>query len=311
MARVEKYMAVAEEAAWGTEEAAVDYMAAFNVRPQQKKRWEPIETIAASYLNDAEITGEIGGVAWDFPVNPVDGTGWLLKWIMGDPATSGTADPYTHVYKTDDVIRSLTALVGSKDLTEEPYAGQVLDTLEFSCAPGGYLIATPTIFGTKKEADNSIGSPSFSGIRPFQHSDITLEIDTVDKSKYAGTLSIGIAANYKKDELTAGSTEIQNQPLHTLRGFKWSIELLRYDDALRTAYNAGNAVDIMVKFTGAASSELQFDMSDAKIDTYRHDVNKRDVETHVFSGFATYDDTDATELIATLLNSDSDYPDAS
>lgn len=316
MAVVEKYVSIAEEYDFGTEEAHEDDIAVPRVNPKEFTTWVDQDSIATSSIQNSAVGERGSNIDFDMYVNFVDGIGWILKWLLGDPTSlpSGTGGAYTHTYKCDDVLKSFTVLVGTEDLTEVPYPGQVIKSVEFVNTPGGYLMMKVFCYGVDADTANSIVSPSFSVIAPAMSSDLVFKVDTSDKSKYLGVSSITITNNIIEGAFTSGSTEIQNKPKHTKRRVECSLEFTTYDAAMRTAFLVGTPVELHWVWTGASlggvNYALDIKLGEVNINDYDHAVVNRDVEVHKFAGFAEYDAAD-TEIIVVLTNSDDDYADAS
>jgi hypothetical protein len=316
MTVVAKYVAIGEEATFGTEVAATDYINVPRVDPKETLKWVDQDGIASSSLGSSEIGEKASGVEWDMYMNYVDGVGWLLKWLLGDPTSAqlGATAAYSHTYICDDVLKSFTVLVGSEDETEVPYLGQTMKSIEFSTTPGGYLMMKASTYGKFKGADNTIGSPTFSAVVPAMHHNLTWKVATVDKSIYLGASSITITNNPREGALAAGSQEIPVKAKHTKRRVEWSVELVNYDAAMRTVFHAGTKTALQWSWVGANIAStyyytLTIDIGEAVVSDYSHPKQGRDVEVHKFGGFAEYKSTDS-EIKVTLINTDTDYPDA-
>ena len=321
MARQLKYARINEETTWGTkntgDEVAI-MVADYNAK--QNMEYTDQEQVAHGYKYDTHLTKESAEVTIDFYPTTEDGLGWILKHLIGAPVSavvSGTA--YGHTFEDDDDLGSLSIFLGSEDLTEECYAGQVMDNVEFTCTDGEKLMMTVNTYGKNLDSTGALQSATFTELDPFLHSNLTVTLDdSHDISQYVSAVTLSITNNIEKGNHTAGDTQLQNQPPHTEREVTWKIEVDEYASDigtyLRDKYNDDDTVDIEFKWVGvqiAATGEyhtIKFTLPAAKITGgYEHPITKRDKEKHTFSGKAIYDDTEDTVIQAYLINTDTDY----
>lgn len=313
MTRTYKYIGIGQESVYGTEVAASDYIPVLSATPKTTKTFMPHETIGASYLPKAGLVSKNVTLDFEHYITTEDGLGKLLKWLLGDPtsAQQGATAAYLHTYLSDDSLFHFSALAGSADLAEEPYCGMIMRQIELGSEVGKYLSARTSTYGKTKGADNSIGSPTFSTLAALRHADLTVTIDSSDKSQYFSKAGVSISNNPREGAFTAGDVELQNMPKHTRRRVDVSLEMSDYDAALRTAFHANSEIDLNLKWEGATIADtykykLEIDISKLNLENYDQPLNSRDIETHAFKGFATYDSTDTSEIVVKLQNTETD-----
>ena len=81
MAEVAKYVGIAEELTFNSEEAVEDYIAVPRVNPKEFVKWADQDSIASSSLPNSEVGEQGANIDFDMYVNYVDGIGWILKWL--------------------------------------------------------------------------------------------------------------------------------------------------------------------------------------------------------------------------------------
>ena len=314
MTKVVKYLGLKQEDTPLTEEAApAVYMKCTNYKPGQSQTWKKEKGIGTSTLVDASLMEEFSEPSADIFVSTENGLPEILKHVIGDPTSAQQAatSAYKHTYKSDDTLETFTIFCGSEDLTEEPYPGCVITSVELKSSPGEFLMATINWYGKKKGADNSINSPTYTTVKTLDHIDLKVEVDDTDISQYVGAVSVSFNPNFATGEFTAGSTEIQNVPKNQDREVAWSIEIPRYTNELRTHFNAGTEPKIEIIWTGANIEDTYYykvyvHIPAAICDTYGHDVNERNPEPHTFSGFAIYDTSATSDVVVEITNTDTD-----
>jgi len=308
-----QYGGVGEEDPYDTEVATERDSDLIRMSPRELKKHEFENTMATSYVRGAELTEE--QCALDFVWYPrTEGIeGHILKFLLGDPADNlEDTTAYTHTYKSDDTLLSFTYLDGDENLTEIPYTGHVMQNLEMASSAGGLFTFRATSYGNKAAAANSINTPTLSALATLRHADLTLKVDTVDKSAFVGSVAVRINNNPEQGKVTAGSTSLQNMPRHQKRVVEWVIELPYYDSALKTAYDAGDTVDLDVQWDGAIIEAayayyLQLYSSKVVLTNYEYPKDGRDKSTHRVTGQAIWDSVDASEIVAVLENTIASY----
>ena len=319
MARTVKYIGLGEEVTELTEASSKNvYLDVLSFHVGQGQVWNNEGGVANSYITDKNCVGEDASPGFIFPVGPESGIGWLFKWFFGDPTSTQkeTTIAYEHEYEPDDDLKTFTTFAGSEDLTEEPYPGQSGDMLTLSCKRFGILMGDIAGYGLDKAADNAMASPSFSTLKSWRFRDMVVKIDTVAKSSKVASVMMAFNQGLSKKGHTAGSIELQNRAKHTTRLMGGAIVLSEYDSALRAAFNDKTAVALIFEWTGATivgayTYKLTITFPSVYITKYNHPVIGRTKEIHTFTFGAKYDSTEGAELNIKLINTDTDYPDAS
>lgn len=171
-----RYVGIGREAPFKTPVAATKYIDVVgeSLVPSRGYRITSGVGSQAPLGKSATREGARGGIV--FPVRPDNITN-ILKSVMGAVTSTiiGATTAYTHVFKMDDVLTSLTLRVG-KELDEEIYAGCVTDSLALSGAADDDLQASVGIIGAQKPTTGAIAAPTFSAIPtfPYQQNVVTL-----------------------------------------------------------------------------------------------------------------------------------------
>ncbi len=94
-------------------------------------------------------------------VAPIDqiGIGYWLRAMFGNPTTTGTADPYTHVFKVTDSQPSLVLEQQYRDIsTYEMFNGCKVNKFSFTYGGDNELTANIDLLGAKR----TVGSATFA-----------------------------------------------------------------------------------------------------------------------------------------------------
>jgi len=173
-----RYLGVGEEASYGAAPAAlagfIDVASASLDTPDgQAIVWEGV----ADRFGVVHAPGEyIPGGSIETPVDGIM-TGWLLKWALGNVATTvhtvGVPDVMQHVFTAGDNLKSFTTAVG-KDIFEHQFVGCMIDSLSLSVSDG-FATFSATIVG-QKDSKKALRVPSFQEVVYFSFSQVTATI---------------------------------------------------------------------------------------------------------------------------------------
>lgn len=110
-----------------------------------------------------------------FPVEPENGIGWYLKWVLGshNKAQQGGTSAWKHTFKSADAIKSFTGRIGA-DTDERLLKGCLLNALTLRFAHGAEVRGIAEVLASE-ESKAAIGTPTFSELDPFVFSQATVE----------------------------------------------------------------------------------------------------------------------------------------
>lgn len=142
--------------------------------PQQSNVIGAGRTSARPWYGNKVVSGTLTG--------PIDllAFGWILRAALGAPTTTGSASPYTHVFKPTTTLTSFLLDKGLPDGTlYYLYNGCVATGLTINFTPSGQLQYSMTILGAKETKGTSAyqASPTSDLSKPatiFHNSDVTL-----------------------------------------------------------------------------------------------------------------------------------------
>jgi len=311
-----RYFGIAQEYTFKTEKAASVYtnISRESIVPDQG--WIIPETVARRTF-DKKVLGAFrarGNI--EFPVEPENGIGWYLKWVLGSVTSSqqGGTSAYKHTFKSADAIKSFTGRVGV-DISERILGGCLLNSLALRFAHGEELTGVAEVFAAE-EAKGSIGSPTFSALDPFVFSQATVEFADEAKAIVAeGEVRInnripfdrGVLGSRYFPKIMVGKRLVDGR-----------LSLFFDDAAEYDRFLAGTEFKLELLTQGPQIGATGYYYSLNVImtkciylrDTAPH-VDRRELIVLDAPFQAFYDSTPATEIAVELINQDNDYPDPS
>lgn len=204
----EQYFGMGEESTFKTAIAAAKYMDIYDEKVVPDPGWI-IPNTAARRAFDKRVLGAYRGRgSVNFPIEPENGIGWLLKWALGSitSAQQGGTVAYKHTFKCADSIKSFTGRFGVVDVAtaEKILAGCMLNGISFSSAHGEELKGSVEVFNSAKETKGGIGSPTFSTLDPLVFRQATIKFATVEKA-YVSKLDLSLKNAIPFDKGVLGS----------------------------------------------------------------------------------------------------------
>ena len=182
MAEGDRYFGIAQEYAFKTEKPASVYTNISRETIVPDQGWIMPETCAhrgytKKVLGAFRARGNI-----EFPVEPENGIGWYLKWVLGSVSSEelDTSGVYKHTFKSANTIKSFTGRVGA-GAAERLLGGCLVNSLALRFAHGVDVRGVAEIFAAE-EAKAAIDTPAFSALDPFVFSQATVEFADVAKA---------------------------------------------------------------------------------------------------------------------------------
>ncbi len=115
-------------------------------------------------------------------VVPVDliNIGYWLQMALGDPTTTGSGDPYTHVFKVGDSLDSWVLEQGYTDINQyQEFNGCKVNSLAFSfdATANSELTATAQVEGATEALDTSSidATPTAQSVTPLEIGDLAIK----------------------------------------------------------------------------------------------------------------------------------------
>lgn len=119
---------------------------------------------------------------------PLDliGSGYWLKGLLGNPSTTGSISPYTHVFTVGDTIPSMIIDKGFSDVgLYYKYEGVKVNTMAVTFGGDGELIATFGLIGAKETKGTSAYDAD-----PTDHTSISTRFENFEAAVTEGGASI-------------------------------------------------------------------------------------------------------------------------
>lgn len=206
----DSYLGLGEETTFKTAVAAAKYMDMITERIEPDLAWIIPETTAKrAYYKHVEGPYR-GKGAVTFLCEPENGLTKLLKWALGavSSAQQGGTSAYKHTFTPADTIKSFTARVGAVDVAtaERILAGALVNRLTLRGAWGREINGEAEIVNFEKETSGSIGSPSFSALKPWVGSQLSAEFADSAKA-IVSDYTVNIVNNVPTDFGVMGSDD--------------------------------------------------------------------------------------------------------
>ena len=309
-----RYFGIAQEFAFKTEKPASVYTNITRETIVPDQGWIITETVARRAF-DKKVLGAFrarGNI--EFPVEPENGIGWYLKWVLGSvtSAQQGGTSAYKHTFKSADTIKSFTGRVGA-DISERVLGGCLLNSSALRFAHGQEIRGVAEIFAAE-EAKGTIGSPTFSNLDPFVFSQATVEFaDTAKAIVAEGEVRINNRIPFDRGVL--GSRFFPKIRLGK-RLVDGRLSLF-FDDADEyDRFLAGTEFKLELLTTGPDIGETGYNYTLNVIlpkcvylrDTAPH-IDRRELIMLDAPFQAFYDSTSETEITVELINEKTGYPD--
>lgn len=148
---------------------------------------------------------KLGSLTIPFEANPEE-LGYFLKALLGTEVTTQVAGTtaYKHLYKMGNTLPSWSLRRNYGGVKILDALGAVLNELSLEFALKA-LVTGSASFSYSDEDEGIPGAPTFSDLRPFVFSDISVKIDTVafGEAKSAG---VSITNNLKTDDYRLNGT---------------------------------------------------------------------------------------------------------
>jgi len=182
----DSYLGMGEETVFKTPVAATKYMDMITERIEPDLAWIIPETTAKrAYYKHVEGPYRGRGPV-TFLCEPENGLTKFLKWALGSvsSAQQGGTTAYKHTFTPADTIKSFTARVGAVNVAtaERILAGALINRLTLRGAWGREINGEAEIFNFKKETKGSIGSPTFSALKPWVASQCSVKFADTAKA---------------------------------------------------------------------------------------------------------------------------------
>ena len=148
---------------------------------------------------------QLGSLTVPFEASPED-LGYFLKGVLGTEvsALAGSTDAYTHTFTMGTSLDSWSLRRGYAGVSCLDALGAVLNELSLEFALKALVTGSAT-YSYADEASGTLGSPSFTDLRPFVFSDISVKIDSSSFGQ-AKTAGISITNNLKTDDYRLDGT---------------------------------------------------------------------------------------------------------
>jgi len=302
-----RYLALKKETAYGTPVAPDKFLDIVSESLAYRNNVIYVENVnAVDFLK--QVAGPYG-IAGDFDLKiEPENIGHILLGLFGQVTSEqqGATSAYKHTFKPiseDTELPSFTFEVGIGAVTARRIAGCKVRRLSLSCAAGDLLLGSVTLVG-KKDAIQSLQTPSFSALPPFAWNQATIT--------RAGSAikPLGFEFNYEnilsEDEyrLTTDRT-IQELPWLSRRiSGRLDLKFANADD-LKRFYGSATATEpqetietiaLNFKFVGALIEAtyyytLELDLPKVVYDIANANINVRDKIVQGLEWTALYDAT--------------------
>lgn len=235
--------------------------------------------------------------------------GFWLKGLLGDPSTTGAADPYTHVFKVSDEVPSIFLEKGFTDIAEYSlFNGVKLGSFKMSFGGDGELVASIGVMGAKETVS---GSPvdatpdeiSLERVNNFQASikegGVTLATCT------SGEISLDNGLD--GDSFVLGGGGVRGDIAEGIMAVSGSITTLFTDSALLDKAIAGTETSLELTLT-VGSHSLKFEFPELTLVPASPAIEGPAgvKQTLQWNGYHQ-NDADSSAVIVTLVNGQADY----
>jgi hypothetical protein len=249
--------------------------------------------------------------------------GWLLKWAMGDVTSTqvGATTAYSHEFETTDSLDTFTTWFnrGTAQKIKMPYC--MLDGIEFAQAVDDVLKVSCPFVGKTEEETADYGTPSYSLVTPFANANLLVYVDDVEVTEahnssisLSNNIDIGLGrvhgsrfytALVPGDRTVTGSVDLYFNDSSMYRQF-WgdtsATSPTEFVDPVNLKFNW----DLGIEAGTAVDYELEIEIPKAVITNSTVSISgTRVVQTIDFE--ALWDETDETDIIATLVNKVTSY----
>ncbi len=191
---------------------------------------------------------KLGNLTVPFEGNPTD-IGFFLKGVLGNEtaALDGSAtSTYKHSFSMGNVLPSWTLRRNYAGVNILDSLGAVLGELSLEFALKALLTGSAT-YNFNDEAAGAAGTPSFTLLRPFVFSDISIKVDGSSFGE-GKTASLNISNNLKTDDYRLDATG-------AVKGF--DPQNFEASVNLSVVYNSDSAA-LWAKVNSGASAALEF-----------------------------------------------------
>jgi hypothetical protein len=261
----DRYLAVGEEATYGTAAPLNRYIDILREALVFDKGITPVETVFSRDIRKyvegrARVTGSV-----DFNVEP-ENCGEFFKWALGSVETSGIG-PYNHTFKPADTIKSFTITVVSEKV-QRKITGCLIDRLTLETVLD-VVTGSIDVIAAKEEKDTGSYTPTISTLAPFVFKEATLTLGGSDRSQYLRALRLRIGNNIPVDDLYGFGSQYLRRIGVRARTVECDIEMAFEDTTEYDAFLAGTEVACNLKFTRGTDYEFEIDLPKM---VYRSDV---------------------------------------
>jgi hypothetical protein len=252
-------------------QVVIDFESSFGVNPssvkgilmpfnscaiQAKQTLTDAATIRGNRSQAAPIVGKTD-VSGDIVV-PVDekAFGYWLKAFCGAPITTGTGDPYTHVFKPGNTQPSLVIDKEFNDIGQYLlYNGCKVNQIKMTLGGDGELTATVSIMGSKETSgtaayDAAPTSLTFSRFGNFQGS----VKEGGSSIAYLSQMELTVSGNLNGDQYCIGSNGFRTDLPEGLISVTGSITALFQDAALMNKAINGTESSLELALTSGTHS---------------------------------------------------------
>lgn len=313
-----RYIGIGEEATYGTEVAATNYLKGASTEEFETKL-DNIIIDSMTYLTheDAAAGKKHSEGGFTAPVTAENGIGWLLKWALGNltttqPDATNSPSVYLHTILPANTVKSFTSRIGRDD-EEIPYAGQLIKSIEITGKIDELVIVKITTVGKGEGASGSLNTPTYTTTRYLKFTDSAITIGGTDYTGKVSSIDIKIDNKFNTDKAYAlGNAEFQVQPVLEGREVTGTIDLIDKDGTIKTAFLNTTKAAIVVTFTGDAidasyNEYLKITIPAAVYDSYKDSVDKTTQVAPSVPFKAVYDATTTGEIKAELENTVTSY----
>lgn len=308
------FLRIGLESTWGTAQKSttqdVKLISSTLQLTQERERRTHLSVPASGLLSGTFEGFRQAGGSIEVPAF-YDGIGMLLKAALGSLTTTGSADPYTHVYTPNFDQPSMTILfqrgTGLTNSMEE-FTGMKVSAMTISAEAGGEMTCSFDLIGkdgATRTTDITASFPSVDQVYHYEAGSLslggTLSISTLD------IRSFELSLDNKLDRRNLLGSKLTGEPVPTdVREVTMSITCDVTDNSLYNDSLDGNAGNVSITFVRSADSnhEFKIELDDATIEDYNDNITAfgRVERTFTLRGYAN--STDAG-LTLTLKNANS------
>lgn len=301
------FLSYVEESTWGTTPGSPS-MVLLKAATYGETLSANMEELRSNSINSNRAVESVRGGNFDVGGGiPFEaallGFGTILKHALGDVTTTG-AGPYTHVIKRGTLPAGLTIEKGFDDINQYfVYTGCKVNSIDFNVASSGLVTGTLNILGKQVSASGtSLGTPSSSTHTPIVHHEATA-VNEGGSSATILNLTCSITNNIQADRYNVGSR--YRAAAQEGKGDATGTVTFLFEDL--TLYNkwlneTESSLDIT--FTQGSSS-LKLDFPSVYYTGQAGPTIETDQGVVIALNFrAVYDATDASDVVATLINTE-------